>query len=168
MYKITGSTMATANDNADYNGRSPNAWTISVSPDGENWTDLKKGDDSFFEELNFTYFAGDGKAENVGYVKFTADGTASGTFQVSELTLFGDKTGDAPAAEEAPAEEETPAPAEEETPAETPTTTEPTTPAADTKPAETETAKSGCGSMIGGGLIVLVTVLGSAWIAKRR
>ncbi|MBQ4351477.1 MAG: discoidin domain-containing protein [Clostridia bacterium] len=168
VYKITGFTMATANDNADYNGRSPNAWTISVSPDGENWTELKKGDDSFFEELNFTYFAGEGKAENVGYVKFTADGTASGTFQVSELTLFGDKTGDAPAAEEAPAEEETPAPAEEETPAETPTTTEPTTPAADTKPAETETAKSGCGSMIGGGLIVLVTVLGSAWIAKRR
>ena len=66
------------------------------------------------------------------------------------------------------APEETPAPAEEEAPAETPTTTEPTTPAADTKPAETETAKSGCGSMIGGGLIVLVTVLGSAWIAKRR
>ena len=28
--------------------------------------------------------------------------------------------------------------------------------------------KSGCGSFIGGGLIVLVTVLGSAWISKRR
>jgi hypothetical protein len=43
---------------------------------------------------------------------------------------------------------------------ETPTT------GTDTKPAET--AKSGCGSMIGGGFIVLVTVLGSAWIAKRK
>ena len=31
-----------------------------------------------------------------------------------------------------------------------------------------ESAKSGCGSFIGGGLIVLVTVLGSAWIAKRK
>jgi hypothetical protein len=164
VYKITGFTMATANDNADYNGRSPNAWTISVSADGENWTELKKGDDSFFEELNFTYFAGDGKAEGVSYVKFAADGTASGTFQVSEVTLFGDKTGDAPAAEEPAAEE----PAAEEPAAEEPKAEEPKTetPAADNKPAET--AKSGCGSMIGGGLIVLVTILGSAWISKRH
>ena len=28
--------------------------------------------------------------------------------------------------------------------------------------------KAGCGSFIGGGFIVLVTVLGSAWLAKRR
>ncbi|MBQ3707483.1 MAG: discoidin domain-containing protein [Clostridia bacterium] len=164
VYKITGFTMATANDNAEYNGRSPNAWTISVSPDGENWTELKKGNDSFFEELNFTYFAGDGKADNVGYVKFTADGTASGTFQVSELTLFGDKTADTPAAAE-PEPEPEPEP-------ETPAADEPAadTPAAETPAAEkpAETKKSGCGSMIGGGLIVLVTVLGSAWISKRR
>ena len=90
-YNITGFTMATANDNADYNGRSPNAWTISVSADGENWTELASGDDTFFEETNFTYYAGEGKADGVSYVKFTADSTASGTFQVSELTLFGDK-----------------------------------------------------------------------------
>ena len=90
-YSITGFTMATANDNADYNGRSPNAWTISVSADGESWTELAKGDDTFFEETNFTYYAGEGKADGVSYVKFNAEGTASGTFQVSELTLFGDK-----------------------------------------------------------------------------
>ena len=154
--------MATANDNADYNGRSPNAWTISVSPDGESWTELKKGDDGFFEELNFTYFAGDGKADNVGYVKFSADGTASGTFQVSEVTLFGDKTGDAPAAAEPEPEPEPEAPPAEEPAAETPAAE---TPAAE-KPAEAK--KSGCGSMIGGGMIVLVAVLGSAWISKRR
>ena len=94
-YNITGFTMATANDNADYNGRSPNAWTISVSADGENWTELAKGDDTFFEETNFTYYAGEGKADGVSYVKFNADGTASGTFQVSELTLFGDKAAEA-------------------------------------------------------------------------
>ena len=38
-------------------------------------------------------------------------------------------------------------------------------------PAETEAPaakKSGCGSFVGGGLIVLVTILGSAWAAKRR
>ena len=90
-YNITGFTMATANDNADYNGRSPNAWTISVSADGENWTELAKGDGTFFEETNFTYYAGDAAASGVSYVKFNAEGTASGTFQVSELTLFGDK-----------------------------------------------------------------------------
>ena len=31
-----------------------------------------------------------------------------------------------------------------------------------------EAAKSGCGSFIGGGLIVLVTLLGSAWISRRK
>ena len=93
-YDITGFTMATANDNADYNGRSPNAWTISVSADGENWTELAKGDDTFFEETNFTYYAGEGTAQGVSYVKFNAEGTASGTFQVSEVTLFGDKAAD--------------------------------------------------------------------------
>jgi hypothetical protein len=90
-YNITGFTMATANDNADYNGRSPNAWTISVSADGENWTELASGYDTFFEETNFTYYPGEGTADGVSYVKFSADGTASGTFQVSELTVFGDK-----------------------------------------------------------------------------
>ena len=86
--------MATANDNADYNGRSPSAWTISVSADGENWTELASGDDTFFEETNFTYYAGEGSAQGVSYVKFNAEGAPSGCFQVSEVTLFGDKAAD--------------------------------------------------------------------------
>ncbi len=90
-YDITGFTMATANDNADWNGRSPSAWTISVSADGENWTELASGDDSFFEETNFTYYVGEGTASGVSYVKFNAEGAPSGCFQVSEVTLFGDK-----------------------------------------------------------------------------
>ena len=171
-YKVTGFTMATANDNAEYNGRSPNAWTISVSADGENWTELAKGDDSFFEEKNFTYYNGEGTAENVAFVKFEAEGTASGTFQVSEVTLYGEKTGEkpvkeepAPAPEPEPEPEPEPAPAEEPAQAEEPAATE----AAPAAPAtNTENAKSGCGSFIGGGMIVLVTVLGSAWIAKRK
>ena len=93
-YDITGFTMATANDNADYNGRSPSDWTISVSADGENWTELAKGDDSFFEETNFTYYAGEGTASGVTYVKFNATTTPANLFQVSEVTLFGDKTAD--------------------------------------------------------------------------
>ncbi len=169
-YKVTGFTMATANDNADYNGRSPNAWTISVSADGESWTKLASGDDSFFEEKNFTYYNGEGKADNVAFVKFEAAGTASGTFQVSEVTLYGEKTGDKPAkAEPEPAPVEEPAPAEEPA-AEEPAADTPAEAPADT-PAEAaapEAKKSGCGSFVGGGLIVLVTVLGSAWIARRK
>jgi F5/8 type C domain. len=94
VYDITGFTMATANDNADYNGRSPSDWTISVSADGENWTELAKGDDSFFEEKNFTYYVGEGTAEGVSYVKFNATATPANLFQVSEVTLFGDKAAD--------------------------------------------------------------------------
>ena len=79
----------------------PNAWTISVSADGENWTELAKGDDSFFEETNFTYYAGDAAAEGVSYVKFEAASTAANLFQVSELNLLGEKTGELGAADEA-------------------------------------------------------------------
>lgn len=66
---------------------------------------------------------------------------------------------EAPAAtEEAPAEEaaaETPAAAEEAP--------------ADAAPAgEAEPAKSGCGSFVGGGLIVLVSILGSALLTSRK
>ncbi|MBO7405841.1 MAG: discoidin domain-containing protein, partial [Clostridia bacterium] len=172
-YKITGFTMATANDNKEYNGRSPNAWTISVSADGENWTELASGDDSFFEEENQTYYNGEGTAENVAFVRFEAEGTASGTFQVSEVTLYGEKTGDKPVKAEpepAPEPEPEPEPAPEPEPEPAPEPETPTEqPAAEpTTPEPAPAAKSGCGSMIGGGLIVLVTVLGSAWIAKRR
>ncbi|MBR5680360.1 MAG: hypothetical protein IKX19_06870, partial [Clostridia bacterium] len=138
---------------------------ISVSADGKTWTELAKGDDSFFEETNQTYYNGEGTAENVAFVRFEAEGTASGTFQVSEVTLYGEKTGEKPAKPELePAPEPEPEPEPEPTPTEEPKTE---TPAA-AEPAPAPAAKSGCGSMIGGCMIVLVTVLGSAWIAKRR
>ena len=101
VYTVNGFTMATANDNADYNGRNPNDWTISVSADGENWTELAKGDDTFFEETNFTYYNGDASAEGVSFVKFEAASTAANLFQVSELTLYGEKTAEKGAADEA-------------------------------------------------------------------
>jgi hypothetical protein len=100
VYNINGFTMATANDNADYNGRSPDDWTIYVSADGENWTELAKGDDSFFEETNFTYYAGDASAEGVSYVKLEAASTPANLFQVSELNLLGEKTGEKGAVDE--------------------------------------------------------------------
>ena len=49
-----------------------------MSSDGENWTELASGDDTFFEETNFTYYVGDASAEGVCYVKFNAAGTAVG------------------------------------------------------------------------------------------
>ena len=324
-YAIDGIIMATANDNSSYNGRSPNEWAIFGSADNENWEVIAVGDDSFFEETDFTYYAAKiDPTKPYQYFQFQGTGSESGTFQVSELVLcssdaasypasgesgnamigkvIGNETGwdgtaasgaasafdgiaatffdplgvgdgycgmefdepyilekvailsrsgwldrfegatiegsndgenweelwcsdsaapseteynivtefennygykmfryvnytkhgdvaevefygkpgtaeaPAPAAEEPKTEEPAPA-AEEPTPAAeepTPAAEEPApaaetpteTPAADNKPAET--AKSGCGSMIGGGFIVLVTLLGSAWIAKRK
>ena len=76
-----------------------------------------------------------------------------------------------PEPEPAPEPEPEPAPEPEPEP-EAPAAEEPAaeTPAAETPAAEkpAEAKKSGCGSMIGGGMIVLVAVLGSAWISKRR
>jgi hypothetical protein len=123
-YKVDGIVMATANDNAEYNGRLPSAWTVSGSADGENWTVIASGDESFFEEANFRYFAGDASSDAINYVKFESEGASSGCFQISELVLTGTKT-DAPVVEKAaeePAAEEpavedvvvTEAPAEDE------------------------------------------------------
>ena len=120
-YDITGFTMATANDNESYNGRSPLVWNLYVSSDGSNWTTLASGDDTFFDEVNYTYFIGDASASNVSYVKFECLETDSGTMQVSEVNLFGDihveaEAAPAPAAEAAPAA----APAAEAAPAAAP------------------------------------------------
>ena len=45
---VDGIIMATANDNSQYNNRSPFEWTVNVSSDGENWTPIAYGDDTFF------------------------------------------------------------------------------------------------------------------------
>ena len=126
---VDGIIMATANDNSSYNNRSPFEWTVFVSSDGENWTAIAYGDDTFFEETDFTYYAAAvTPVENVTYVYFQSEGALSGCFQMSELVLTGSglDASAAPAEEaEAPAEEteapveETEAPAEEvEAPAE--------------------------------------------------
>ncbi len=88
-YKVDGIVMATANDNAEYNGRLPSAWTVSGSADGENWTVIASGDESFFDEVNFRYFAGDASSDATKFVKFDAEGASSGCFQISELVLTG-------------------------------------------------------------------------------
>ncbi len=142
---VDGIIMATANDNSQYNNRSPFEWTVYVSSDGENWTPIAYGDDTFFEETDFTYYAAAvTPVENVSYVYFTSEGALSGCFQMSELVLTGSGL-DAAAAE---ATEETAAETEaaEETVAETEAAAEETeatveeTEAAETV-AETEAAE---------------------------
>ena len=87
---VDGIIMATANDNSQYNNRSPFEWTVYVSSDGENWTPIAYGDDTFFEETDLTYYAAAvTPVENVSYVYFTSEGALSGCFQMSELVLTG-------------------------------------------------------------------------------
>ena len=134
---VDGIIMATANDNSQYNNRSPFEWTVYVSSDGENWTPIAYGDDTFFEETDLTYYAAAvTPVENVSYVYFTSEGGLSGCFQMSELVLTGSGL-DAAAAE---ATEETVAETEaaaEETVAETEATVEETDATAEETEAET-------------------------------
>ena len=112
---VDGIIMATANDNSSYNNRSPFEWAIYVSADGENWTAIAYGDDTFFEETDFTYYAAalSAPVENVKYVYFQSEGALSGCYQMSELVLTGT------AGEAAPATAETEATVEETTAPET-------------------------------------------------
>ena len=94
-YKVDGIILATANDNASYNDRNPFEWCVYGSADGVTWTPLAYGDDTFFEEVNFTYFPAaltvDGEYE---FIMFYSDGALSGTFQMSECVICGERTGD--------------------------------------------------------------------------
>ena len=122
-YAIDGIIMATANDNAEYNQRSPYEWAIYGSKDGSAWTAIAYGDDYFYEETNFTYYAAAvDTTDAYKYIMFQSEGGLSGTFQVSEVAVTGTKVeAAAPVVEEpAPVVEETPvveeAPAVEEAP----------------------------------------------------
>ena len=178
--KATGYEIVTANDNAENPGRNPGAWTLYGSNDYENWTALDAVEaDNVLQDVNFTpfTFAIDAPAEYTYYKFEVTSIVGGGVMQISNLNLLtGDVTPSAPAAE-APAEEETEAPAEEteapETEApetEAPETEAPETEAPETEAPETEApaAEGGCGSFIGGGMIVIMAILGTAWISKRK
>ena len=80
----------------------------------------------------------------------------------------GKKEEPAPAAAEPAAAEPAPSePAAEPGQAEAPAEADQTPTEQSAEPAKTDEAKSGCGSFLGGGLIVLASLLGSALIAKR-
>ena len=146
--------------------------SIEGSNDGEEWETLWESDDvapSATEYNIVTEFENNYGYRMFRYINWINHG------DVAEVEFYG-KPGTAerlakeePVPEPEPAFEPEPA-AEPEPTAEPEPAAEPETPTAET-PASTETPaekKSGCGSFVGGGVIVLVAVLGSAWAAKRR
>ena len=85
---VDGIIMATANDNDPFNGRNPNDWKIEGSLDGDNWELILSGDESFFDEVNFTYFAV--PVEDCGpyrFFRFSNKSAKSGTCQISEVLI---------------------------------------------------------------------------------
>ena len=114
--------------------------------------------------------------------RYVNDGTEHG--DVADVLLFTSaiEIEEAPAETEAPetaapeteapetAAPETEAPETEAPETEAPETAAPETEAPETSAPETEApaAEGGCGSFIGGGLVVITAILGTAWISKRK
>ncbi len=109
QYFVTGLLMATANDTKEYEGRNPKKWRLEGSNDGQNWTTIISGDDSFFENVNFTYFSTTVESdESYSYFRFYATAARSGTFQLSEVTICGTTDKSEQTVKETEAEEEVP------------------------------------------------------------
>ena len=178
-YPVNGIIMATANDNASNPGRAPGDWNIYGSNDGAGWDLITHGDDRFFTavsgDVDFTFFAAPiDPTPAYSYFKFECLSTAANLMQVSEIVLC---SADAPEA----APEPEPEPAAD--PATEPEASADPAPADDPAAEETETDGSpdgigeeagpsanlnaGCRSFIGGGFIVLASVLGSALVSTR-
>ena len=192
-YAINGIIMATANDNSSNPGRAPGLWTIYGSNDNAGWDVIATGDDTFFTEVSgdvdYTFFAASIEPTPAySYFKFECTETPISLMQVSAVVLC---SADAPEAE-APVEE-TPTVEEVVTEAAENVTeavgeavenageaaqevaenvTEAVGNAAEaaqnTVNNAVDTAKKGCGSFIGGGMIVIAAILGSAWISRRK
>lgn len=89
-YAVDYYLIATANDNADYNGRNPETWILSGSNDNATWTVIDEGAEAELAEVNFTYFMFPVTAPAAyEYYKFEMPSTLSGTLQVSEVVLCG-------------------------------------------------------------------------------
>ena len=85
---IDGLIMATANDNSAYNGRNPDEWKIQGSNNKQDWTDIVTGDESFFDEVDFTYFAMRVESDTAyRYYRFYNRSCKSGCCQLSEVVL---------------------------------------------------------------------------------
>ena len=103
-YGLNGIVMSTANDNSSNPGRNPNNWAILGSNDLENWAVLVNGNDTFFEDVDYTYYAASfDMTGGYKYFAFENLSTQSGTFQLAEVVFCG-APADAAAVEAAPAE----------------------------------------------------------------
>ena len=93
-YKIDGIIMATANDTGSYD-RNPMEWAIYASNDGVTWDPIAYGDDTFFEMTNVTYYAGAIETnDSYELLMFYSDVGGVAGFQISELVICGERTGD--------------------------------------------------------------------------
>ena len=190
-YAINGIIMATANDNSSNPGRAPGLLTIYGSNDNAGWEVIATGDDSFFTEVSgdvdYTYFAAAIEPTPAySYFKFECTESPANLMQVSEVVLCSADAPEAAApAEETPTVEEVVSEVAEnvteavgeavenagEAAAEVAeNVTEAVSNAAEAaqNAAADVAKKSGCGSFIGGGMIVIAAILGSAWISKRK
>ena len=85
---IDGLIMATANDNSAYNGRNPDEWKIQGSNNAQDWEDIVTGDESFFDEVDFTYFAMRVDCQTAyRFFRFYNRSAKSGCCQISEVIL---------------------------------------------------------------------------------
>ena len=85
---IDGVIMATANDNSAYHGRNPDEWKVQGSKNGSDWVDILTGDESFFEDVDFTYFAAAVEdTEPYRFIRFRNASCASGCCQISEVVV---------------------------------------------------------------------------------
>ena len=112
-YVLDGIIFSTANDNAEYQGRSPELWSLKGSNDGSSWVVIAEGTEADFEEENFVYYTvklNNDKA--FSQYLFEVPSTISGTFQIAELVPCGDVP-PPPVVEEVAAPEEAPAAAVE-------------------------------------------------------
>lgn len=85
---LDGLIMATANDNSAYNGRNPDEWKIQGSNNSQDWEDIVTGDESFFDEVDFTYFAMRVESDKAyRFFRFYNRSCKSGCCQISEVVL---------------------------------------------------------------------------------
>lgn len=94
-YVVDAFVIATANDNASYNGRNPATYTLSGSPDQVNYIVLYEGTAADLAEMNFTYFLVEFN-NNAAYPHYMLEIPApeSGdVLQISEFVLCSKATG---------------------------------------------------------------------------
>lgn len=89
---VTGYTITTANDNAEYPGRNPLSWVLTGSTDGENWNEIHYVEaDDVLQDVNYEPFTFtlDSAAPAYQYYQLEIeDVVGGGTMQMSGFDLI--------------------------------------------------------------------------------